>query len=136
VSRCAEFPEPSDWSTENGRKIATDKPIYPAADVLGVLNRGVVAARLFTIDSGVDVANHGLSLKDVVELLKDAVQDGIYKGSQWCRQAPKGPIAACDAYMIKRYEVTGHHRRSIKYYLKFAIDRSGNLLLIFSCHPS
>lgn len=136
VGRCVTVSLPADWSSDAGRKIDTSSPLYAPDEVLSILAKGAIATRLFTTTCAADVANEGWSLRDVGDLLKDAIQNGKFRGSQWCRQGAKGPIAACDAYSITRQVIDGHRTYTAKYYVKFAIAKTGTLLLIFSCHPS
>jgi hypothetical protein len=134
VGRFDSCPQPTDWSTDAGRKIVIAQPLYPAADVLALVARGVVANRLFTTDCATDVARMEWNLRDVLELVQEAIEDGTYKGSEWCKHGSKGPIAACDAYSVRRRVKIEFAFKTIKYYVKFAISKSGTLLLIFSCH--
>ncbi|PLY15334.1 MAG: hypothetical protein C0631_07640 [Sedimenticola sp.] len=66
-----------------------------------------------------------------------AVQSGRFRGAEWCVQHPNGPWAACDAYSFVRREWLAHAHRemSMEYYIKFAIAKTGKLLLVVSCHP-
>lgn len=58
-----------------------------------------------------------------------------YIDSEWCENG-KGAIAACDAYSVSSVEMapaTGHLMR-MDYFLKFAVSKTGALVLIVSCH--
>jgi len=60
-----------------------------------------------------------------------------YIDSEWCENGGGG-IAACDAYSVRRVEelpVTGK-RYTFEYFLKFAISKTGALVLVVSCHTS
>lgn len=116
-------------------RIVGTGPLYPAADVLALLRRGVVATCLFTEDCRTDVALEGWSLQDVFRLIEEAVQYGTYKNSQWCRQGVTEqvvPCAPCDAYSVRFRNI---ENRFTNYYVKFAIAKTGKLMLVFSCHP-
>jgi len=119
------------------RRIPTG-PLYPAQDVLELLARisseDVIA---WTVDCIEDLATWTLDQDDLVELLRIAVTTGRYINSQWCERHPQGPWAACDAYELVRSEYIGHARKemNIEYYLKFAISKTGALMLVVSCHP-
>lgn len=45
-------------------------------------------------------------------------------------------MAACDAYSIRRMEVIPATGKTmpVGYFLKFAIGKTGNLVLMVSCH--
>lgn len=120
-----------------GRKIPGG-PLYPADDVLGVLrNSGIDSIQTWTRKCTEDVQYWGLDADDLYELLEIAVQRGRYRDSEWCIQQPGGPWAACDSYSIVRREQIPNIQKEmdIEYFLKFAISKNGNLLLIASCHP-
>ena len=68
---------------------------------------------------------------DLIERLKPS----DYRDSEWCENG-KGSIAACDAYTVRRTEdvpATGK-RATFGYFLKFAIAKTGALVLVVSCH--
>jgi hypothetical protein len=133
VSRRTDIPEPPDWKVKAQRKIATVTPLYPVDDVKALLKKGVLATSLFTVKCGEDVSDEGLSLSDVIAIVSEAIEHGRYKGAQWCRQSETTPpIAPCDAYSIRRMSSKGV---VVPFYVKFAISSTGNLLLLFSCHP-
>ena len=79
-----------------------------------------------------------MSDADVLELLKCALTTGIFKGSEWCVAKPGGSWAACDSYQVIRSEwvENAHKNMQFEYYVKFAIGKSGDLILIVSCHLS
>lgn len=55
--------------------------------------------------------------------------------SEWCENG-KGAVAACDAYSYKVTEVAPATGKSVRmeYFLKFAVSRTGTLVLMVSCH--
>lgn len=130
VGRRTDIPEPVDWTVKTQRLI-TAGPLYPIDDVQELLGHGVIATSLFTTDAGADAADECLSLADVIKIVKEAIEHGRYKNSQWCRHSSEGPFAPCDAYSIRRKNISGV---TSNFYVKFAISRTGALLLIFSCH--
>lgn len=70
----------------------------------------------------------------VVNLMK-SIKNTDYIDSEWCENG-KGAIAACDAYryhLIETAPATGQPIR-MEYFLKFAISKTGTLLLMVSCH--
>lgn len=120
------------------RQIA-DGPLYPAAEVLTLLGKEREnALSLWTRKCKSDAQKYGLDLEDLSDLLTEALRDGYYKGSEWCVQRPNGPWAACDVYCLNRSEwiENAHKYMKMEYYLKFAMARSGLLLLLVSCHLS
>lgn len=120
------------------RKIAGG-PLYPAGEVLALLARErEQAIELWTRKCKSDVQKYGLNLDDLHGLLDEAVGNGNYRGSEWCVQRPNGPWAACDVYRLFRNEWIeyAHKFMKMEYYLKFAMARSGQLLLLVSCHLS
>jgi hypothetical protein len=115
------------------------EPLYPADEVLDLLEkRGTEALRLWTNKCHRDVQDLVLDHEDIAELLQLALKRGRFKNAQWCKQKPGGPWAACDAYTVIRSEWIDAACRSldIEYYVKFALNKSGTLLLIVSCHTS
>jgi hypothetical protein len=60
-----------------------------------------------------------------------------YIDSEWCENGGGG-IAACDAYSVRRAEVVHATGKLVRfeYFLKFAIGKAGNLVLVVSCHTS
>jgi hypothetical protein len=73
-------------------------------------------------------------LAEVADLLQ-LLSTRDYRDSEWCEDG-KGSIAACDAYTVRRMEeVTATGTRAMcTYFLKFAIAKSGVLVLVVSCH--
>ena len=83
--------------------------------------------------------------KDVFKLFDDDLEEvaGLiqclkasdYIDSEWCENG-KNAMAACDAYSIRRMEVIAATGKAmaVGYFLKFAIGKAGNLVLLVSCH--
>ncbi|NKC13647.1 MAG: hypothetical protein GKR94_16095 [Gammaproteobacteria bacterium] len=65
-----------------------------------------------------------------------ALRSGRFRGSEWCKHSPNGPWAACDAYSLARRERMpyGRTQMDVEYYVKFAVAKTGKLLIV-SCHP-
>lgn len=119
------------------RKIA-DGPLYPADEVLALLaEAGVQAVRSWTNKCQRDMQKWSLDTDDLCELIEIALRSGRFLGAEWCVQHPNGPWAACDAYSLVRREWIAYARREMdmEYYIKFAIAKTGKLLLVVSCHP-
>ena len=133
VSRFAGPPPPN----EQNRRIPSG-PLYPPEEVLELLRTisedDVIA---WTEKCARDMQTWTLGPEDLKELLSIAVTRGRFRNSEWCVQQPYGPWAACDAYSLSRSEYIqkAYKEMDIKYYLKFAIARTGVVMLVISCHP-
>lgn len=73
-------------------------------------------------------------LERVAELIQGLRKD-CYIDSEWCENG-KGAWAACDAYSIKRLETALASGKSmtVEYFVKFAVSKMGQLVLLVSCH--
>lgn len=113
-------------------------PLYAVTDVLALLNAGDSQTMLWTRKCIADVQQLAYDISDVRTLLKQALTGGKYLKSEWCVQQPTGPWAACDSYRLQRTEWIEHAHKEmhIEYYVKFAIGKTGKLLLLVSCHIS
>ncbi len=70
----------------------------------------------------------------IVELI-GSLKSSDYIDSEWCENGA-GAVAACDAYSIKKFETapaTGQ-RIKMEYFLKFAVSKTGKVVLMVSCH--
>ena len=120
------------------RKILTGKPIYSVGRVKKLLEKGEKGLTIWTRKGSQNLKKWELEHDDVLELLRMALTHGQYLGSLWCVQKPTGPWAACDHYSVIRkewYEAASKDL-AVEYYVKFAVNKSGKLLLVVSCHPS
>lgn len=73
-------------------------------------------------------------LQRVADLI-GSLKESDYIDSEWCENG-KGAVAACDAYSVRRVETapaTGQPIR-MEYFLKFAVSKTGTLVLMASCH--
>lgn len=135
VSRFAGPPPPD---AAAGRKISGG-PLYEAGEVLQLLaEAGGAAVIQWTQGCSRDAQKLALDSDDLAGLIGEAVQFGRFLGAEWCVQKPDGPWAACDAYSLRRsewIEVVGKQMVA-DYYIKFAIGKTGMLLLLASCHLS
>lgn len=116
----------------SGRKIAGG-PVYELKTVKGIAKTS--RAMTWTNRCVDDLADLGFSLPDVLELIQELSEQN-YRDSEWCENG-SGYWVACDSYYIVRKEympVTGK-THPIEYFLKFAVAKSGLLLLLVSCHP-
>ena len=126
----------SPWTLKS-RKIMGNG-LYPKIDVIDLFNiyseSSVVTV---TKKCASDVKKLSFDPADIGRLVKNALNTGRFLGSEWC-QTDGGAWAACDAYSISRFELCEAigEDREYDYYIKFAIGRTGKLLLMASCHLS
>src|SRR5690554_5358995 len=120
------------------RHYISDGPLYPVEDVLNLLEVGESATILWTRQCKSHVQQLSYEIADVQKLIKQAITQGQYVNSQWCVQRPTGPWAACDSYRLFRNEWVEYAYKEMRYeyYVKFAIGKTGKLLLLVSCHLS
>lgn len=125
---------PASSDDEENRKIPGG-PLYACTDLITLLDEVKVVP--WTKDCIRDTAKLELDKPDLAQLIIDALKTGKFLGSEWCRQKPTGPWAACDAYKLVRKEWIKNANKYlyIEYYLKFAIGVAGNIVLTISCHP-
>ena len=78
----------------------------------------------------------GSDLECVADLIQ-ALGAADYRDSEWCESGAAG-VMACDAYQIRRIEQLADQPKSVtvEYFLKFAVGKTGQLLLLVSCHLS
>ena len=114
------------------RKI-TGGPLYKLAEIQA-LAATPDAVKLWTGKCRRDVANLTLDAADVGALLQELTERD-YRDSEWCDNG-KGAWAACDAYNLRRneYVETAGKTLRIEYFLKFALSKTGKLVLMVSCH--
>lgn len=107
-------------------------PLYPLDRVQGLVTKSG-SIFLWTTKCRRDVPNLGWDEDDVAELIQ-SLKPGDYKDSEWCGNGKAW--AACDAYTIRRREwvETARKEMTVEYFLKFAIGKTGALVLMVSCH--
>ena len=116
-----------------GNRVKIGGPLYPLQRVQAlVADTGHL--NLWTRKCRQDVQNLGWDAEDVVQLL-GSLTAKHYIDSEWCDNG-KGVWAACDAYELLRREWMPAARKEldIRYFLKFAIGKTGALVLTVSCH--
>jgi hypothetical protein len=125
-------------STLGNIRIYIEGPLYPVEEVLKLLDSGDEKTHLWTRKCIQDVENMALEIEDVRNLVRQAITQGKYINSEWCVQKPTGPWAACDGYRLFREEWVeyAHKTMRFEYYVKFAIGKTGKILLLVSCHMS
>lgn len=128
---------PDDASEDVDRKIVREGPIYAADTILelAVANR----VTLWSKGAITEAQKWGFDNKDVCELVTAALRNGRYRDSVWCLggNGSKRTWAACDVYTFSRVEEVSWspHPQTMTYYVKLAIGKTGQMLLIASCHP-
>jgi hypothetical protein len=118
------------------RTIVHEGPLYELQRVQAIAAGGD-GVYLWTHNSGRDIASLAWDTSDVAKLLGELQANGRFLQSEWCDNG-RGAWAACDAYSITRLEwnAYAHKHLSITYYLKFAVSKTGQVILIASCHVS
>jgi hypothetical protein len=117
-----------------------DGPVYPIADVLALAEEtSVVMWTRRCIQTVRDLYEgvrdeYDSEMAMLVDLLK-RVPAGRYQDSEWCDNG-RGGLAACDAYEVNRDDMIPAigKRMQTRYFVKFAIGKTGQLLLVVSCH--
>ena len=74
-------------------------------------------------------------LQQIADLI-GLLMESDYIDSEWCETGKGAAIAACDAYRLRVNEsdpVTGR-RDQMQYFLKFAVSKTGAVVLMLSCH--
>ncbi len=120
------------------RKIQAN-PLYTSCEVNELLrNEENQVVQPWTKKCIGDIQKLGFGEDDLPGLIKLAVNRGRFIGAEWCQQNPDGPWAACDSYSVIRREWidAAYKEMDMEYYIKFAIGKSGRILLLVSCHPS
>ena len=58
-----------------------------------------------------------------------------YRDSEWCTNG-RNALAACDAYALRRLEwvASAGREMGVEYFVKFAVGKAGQLVLLVSCH--
>ena len=118
-----------------GRVKIAKGPLYDLARV----QRLATAGGLNTWTDRCDKAVYELFSGDLeaVAGLLGHLRPADYRDSEWCEDGRRA-WAACDAYVLRRSEwiAAAHKDMPVDYFLKFAIARSGALILMVSCHTS
>ena len=107
--------------------LARVKQLVDNADCINLFTRTCISEvhKLFDSDT------------EQVAALIQALNTHDYLDSEWCENGKSG-IAACDAYRIRRSEVVVATNKpaTVEYFLKFAVSKTGKLVLLVSCHLS
>lgn len=108
-------------------------PLYDLAQVRAITQEGA-GLLLWTRDCVKNVQDLGWDHQEVIRLLQQLGRHD-YIDSEWCENG-NGALAACDAYSVNCWEwvPTAGKEMSITYFVKFAINKLGNMVLTVSCH--
>lgn len=119
--------------TKGGGEKILGGPLYELERVKGIIKDGT-GLQLWTRDSVLNVAELGWVTTDVINLIQQ-LRQGDYIDSKWCENG-KGAYAACDAYSIqvKEWIETAKKHMLIEYFVKFAINKLGTMVMTISCH--
>jgi hypothetical protein len=116
--------------TQQCRKIRRG-PIYDKDEVILLCEARKI--QLWTKGAIVDTQKWELDTDDIAEMIIYAMRRGRFRCSEWCIQKADGPWAACDVYTFTWSKL--NRFGAIGYYLKFAISKTGQMLLTVSIHP-
>jgi len=114
-------------------------PLYQPDDVLKLLGaKGCEGVIPWTRKCKNDLQKYSMNTEDALDLINRCLRTGQFLGSEWCKQNPNGPWAASDAYRIfvRQWVKATHKEMDFEYYIKFAIGKTGLILLLVSCHLS
>lgn len=116
------------------RKIGTG-PLYELTRIQA-LAATAGSLRFWTRGSEQEARDLDVDTEDVAQWLLELTPRS-YRDSEWCTDGGRA-WAACDAYLLRRHEWMPAARKYmfIEYFLKFAIAKSGALVLMVSCHTS
>ncbi len=122
-----------DLPKDSGDRKIPDGPLYKLAEIQTVA-AAPGAVQLWTAKCRRDAANLTLDAADVGTMLQE-LTGRDYRDSEWCDNG-KGAWAACDAYTLRRLEYLESASKSFRmeYFLKFALSKTGKLVLMVSCH--
>lgn len=119
-----------------GRVKIDDGPLYHLARIQA-LAKNEACLKAVTERCRKDIANLFDSDLERVGKLIGCLKEGNYIDSEWCENGKTG-VVACDAYRICRVEEIPATGRTMEteYYLKLAVGKTGNFVLMVSCHLS
>jgi len=119
--------------TKGGGEKILGGPLYPLERVKEIIKDGT-GLQLWTRDCVLNVAELGWVKADVINLVQQ-LSHADYIDSEWCENG-RGAYAACDAYSIrvKEWIETAKKNMLIEYFVKFAINKLGTMVMTISCH--
>lgn len=126
---------PNSPESGQGRLKIAGGPLYELARV----QRLAAAGGLNTWTDRCDKAVYDLFAGDleVVAGLLGHLRPADYRDSEWCTNG-RNALAACDAYALRRVEwvASAGKELGVEYFVKFAVGKTGQLVLLVSCHLS
>lgn len=119
--------------TKGGGEKIVGGPLYDLGRVKAIIADGT-GLTLWTKDCVKNVAALGWDNGQVIQLVQK-LRDSDYVDSEWCENG-RGAWAACDAYSlgVMEWVPTAQREMRIEYFVKFAINRLGTMVLTVSCH--
>lgn len=127
--------QPSGSPSDTERKIH-DGPCHDLSKLQALVRQnGHKAVRVVTEKGTAEMIGYCMDEQDLAELvLKLRAQN--YHDSEWCRFSESSPWFEADSYRIVVSEKLASSRdlQRCKYYLKFALNKLGVVLLFFSVH--
>ena len=120
--------------TKGGGEKIPNGPLYSLQRIKKI-GSDETGLNLWTRDCVADVNKlFGGDVAQVAALVQ-LLRTSDYIDSEWCENG-KGAWAGCDAYSVCRSEWVPTARKDmvIEYFLKFAINKLGTLVLTVSCH--
>ena len=110
-------------------------PIYGLSRVKSIIHDGR-GLTLWTKNCVSNVRELGWENSDVIDLVLQ-LRDGDYIDSEWCENGRRG-FEGCDSYSIRVSERIEAVNREmlIEYFVKFAVNKLGTMVLTISCHTS
>jgi len=119
--------------TKGGGEKIPGGPLYNLERVKAIIKDGK-GLQLWTRDCVKNVAELGWETADVIDLIQQ-LRIGDYIDSEWCENG-RGAFAACDAYSIrvKEWIEAVHKDMLIEYFVKFAVNKLGTMVMTISCH--
>lgn len=114
------------------RKI-TPAPIYPPKQVIDLLEKyGSRAIVFITTKCRQDIKVRSLDQGKVAGIIRAQLSLVTHHKSEWCVEHPGSQWSACDAY---RFDYPSpDNPEKLKLYIKFAINGSRKMVLVYSCH--
>ncbi|THB63506.1 MAG: hypothetical protein D6B27_12110 [Gammaproteobacteria bacterium] len=136
VSKYTESPPLSNKATDKERFIRNSgNPIYSKDEVIeAIRSNAKIAPYTERCINNLSILN--LEIKDMPELLMKVVNSGEHINSQWCLNTKGTTWAASDSYVYRYEHYIEHIHKYLpcEYYVKFAIGKTGNIILLVQIH--
>ncbi len=132
----SEYSQDPPTQSDQRLKIVLGRPLYELARVQALAaNSDHIKAVTQKCLQDIETLFAG-EYDDVASLIR-GIHPNDYRDSEWC-ESGRGSVAACDAYVVRRVEEnpSSGQQMSVTYFLKFAIGKTGQLVLMVSCHLS